>query len=290
MKNRIGILSLLLGACSQAMAIGIELSDMTEAEKEALSPREVMLANEASRKSITEQSNMKMTLTNARGDKRVRDVLMLIDDSNQLARKTYLEFSSPRDVKDVRILTLEKEEITEDDDRWLYLPALKRVRRISASNKSESFMGTDFSYEDFEIADGVVGSKNHEYTLLREETIEDALGVEKHCWVIEAIPVTEHQIRESENSKRIIWVDQEHFAAIQEHYFNKNGELFKIRTSSDVRPYPAEGGKTVWRPMRIEMTTQATGHKTTVLLNDFKVDEGIPENVFTRSYVANQQL
>lgn len=255
-----------------------------------LTPKEVMLANEASRKSITEQSNMKMTLTNAKGDTRVRDVLLLIDDSNHLARKTYLRFSSPRDVKDVRILTLEHENINDDDDRWLYLPALKKTRRISASNKSESFMGTDFSYEDFEIADGVVGSQNHSYKLLREEEIEDALGVKKKCWVIEAVPITEAQIRDSENSKRIIWVEQEHFAAIQEHYYNKNGVLFKKRTSSDVREYTGVGNKTVWRPMRIEMTTLATGHKTTVLLNDFKVDENIASNTFTRQYVENDTL
>ena len=124
-------------------------------------PREIMLANETSRKSITEQSNMQMTLTNTKGESRVREVLLLIDDSNNLARKTYLRFNTPRDVKDVRILTIEHENIDDDDDRWLYLPAMKKVRRISASNKGESFMGTDFSYEDFEIADGVVGSKNH---------------------------------------------------------------------------------------------------------------------------------
>lgn len=249
-------------------------------------PREIMLANETSRKSITEQSNMQMTLTNTKGESRVREVLLLIDDSNNLARKTYLRFNTPRDVKDVRILTIEHENIDDDDDRWLYLPAMKKVRRISASNKGESFMGTDFSYEDFEIADGVVGSKNHSYKLLREEEITDALGVKKRCWVIEATPVTAQQIRDSENSKRIIWVEQEHFAAVQEHYFNKSGVLFKIRTSSDVRPFVSEQKSiTVWRPMRIEMTTVATGHRTTVVLNDFKVDAPISPKVFTRQYV-----
>jgi hypothetical protein len=252
--------------------------------------KDVMLANEASRKSIFEQSNMQMVLTNAKGDSRVREVLLLIDDSNHLARKTYLRFKSPRDVKDVRILTLENESIQEDDDRWLYLPALKKIRRISASNKSESFMGTDFSFEDFEISDGVVGTQNHSYTLLREEEIEDALGVKKKCWVVEAVPVTAQQIRDSENSKRIIWVEQDHYAAIQEHYFNKNGTLFKKRTSSDVRELPAAGNKTVWRPMRVEMTTIATGHKTTVLLNDSKIDETIPANIFSRQYVESDIL
>jgi outer membrane lipoprotein-sorting protein len=266
------------------------LSSASSCVLATMSPTDVMLANEASRKSITEMSNMKMTLTNAKGDTRVRDVLLLIDDSNPLARKTYLHFETPRDVKDVRILTLESEVLDADDDRWLYLPAMKKVRRISASNKGESFMGTDFSYEDFEIADGIVGSQNHKYTLLREEEIEDALGVKKACWVIEAIPVTERQIKESENSKRIIWVDKQHYAAIQEHYFNKNGVLFKKRTSSDVRPYPASGDRTVWRPMRIEMKTVATGHKTTVLLNDFKVDEDISPKLFTRQYVETNKL
>ncbi|WP_051709855.1 outer membrane lipoprotein-sorting protein [Andreprevotia chitinilytica] len=256
----------------------------------SLTAQGVMLANEVSRKSITEQSSMQMTLTNANGDARVREVLMLIDDTNSLARKIYLKFNSPRDVKDVRILTLEHENANEDDDRWLFLPALKKVRRISASSKGESFMGTDFSYEDFEVKDGVVGSKNHTYKFLREETIPDALGVKKLCWVIEALPSTEQEIRDSENSKRIIWVEQQHFAAIQEHYFNKSGVLFKVRTSSDVRPYTTDKSKTVWRPMRIEMTTVESGHKTTLIMNDFKVDQTLPTKIFTRQYVETGEL
>jgi len=266
------------------------LDTLTEEDKNNLSAREVMLANELSRKSITEQSRMQMTLTNPRGDVRVRELQLRIDDSNPLARKTYLEFRSPRDVKDVRILTLEKEDVAADDDRWLYLPVMKKVRRISASNKGESFMGTDFSYEDFEVADGVVGSQNHQYTLLREETIEDALGVMKLCWVIEAVPTTQEQIRSSENSKRIIWIDQKHFAAVQEYYFDKNGEHFKKRTSSDVQRYSTKDGKVVWRPARLEMTTIATGHKTTVLLDEVQIDETIPKGLFTRDYVSSKQL
>ena len=246
---------------------------------------EVMLANEASRKGDTESSNMIMTLTNNKGQSRVRDVILRIDDTNKMARKTYIEFLSPRDIKGTRILTVEKETIDTDDDRWLYLPALKKVRRISASNKSDSFMGTDFSFEDFEIADGQVGVKNHTYKILREETIDDALGIKKKCWVIEAIPSTDVQISESENSRRIIWVDQKHFAAIQEHYFDKAGKLFKVRTSTNVLEYSSGDGETVWRPMRIEMKTLKTGHVTSVVLNDFKVNEYINPKIFTRRYV-----
>ncbi len=276
-----------------ALCAGLAWMMAAQAQQQQGKPmdaKEIMLANEASRKSIAEQSSMNMTLTDANGNTRVRDVLLMIDDSNILARKTYIRFNSPRDVKDVRILTLAHENTEEDDDRWLYLPALKKVRRIAASTKGESFMGTDFSYEDFEIADGVVGSKNHSYKLLKEETIPDALGVKKLCWVIEVLPTSEKQKRDSENSKRIVWVEQQHFAAIQEHYFNKSGALFKVRTSSDVRPFEANKKKIVWRPLRIEMTTLESGHKTTVMLNDFKVDLPVQASLFTRRYVETDAL
>jgi uncharacterized protein len=113
----------------------------------AITAEEIVLLNEKSRKSITEYADIFMTLTNESGQTRERALKLRIDDSNVLARKIYIEFASPKDVKGTKILTLDAEDPNADGDRWIYLPALQKVRRITASDIGESFVGTDFTYE-----------------------------------------------------------------------------------------------------------------------------------------------
>ncbi|MEW6994412.1 outer membrane lipoprotein-sorting protein [Colwelliaceae bacterium MEBiC 14330] len=262
--------------CSWAQSITEKIDDLTA--------KDIMLLNEKSRKSITEYTDLYMTLTNARGQERKRVMKMRIDDSNFIARKTYIEFISPKDVKGTRILTLEKEDINQEQDRWLYVPALRKTRRIANSDIGESFVGTDFTYEDMEINDGIVGTNNHSYKLIREEDREDALGVIKPCWVIEAIPVTEKRISDSSYSKRIIWIEKEYYTAIQEDYYNKDGEHFKTRTSSDVTKFITAAGKEIWRPNRIEMIDFEKEHKTLIVFDQI-IDKPIPSRVFTKRFL-----
>ncbi len=249
----------------------------------AITAEEIMLLNEKSRKSITEYTDLYMTLTNESGQTRERVLKLRIDDSHPTARKTYVEFVSPKDVKGTKILTLETENPLDDSDRWIYLPALQKIRRIAASDIGESFVGTDFTYEDMEIADGVVGVKNHKYTMLREEEIADSLGVVKKCWVIEAVPVTAKRIKESSYSKRMMWIEQQHYTDIEDRYFNKEGVHFKTRTSADVREFPAQS-HTVWRPNKIEMKNLLNQHKTLVTFDQL-IDKPIDPKVFTQAFL-----
>lgn len=245
---------------------------------------QIMLLNEDSRKGITETSDVHITMTDAQGRKRERLLKMRVDDSDKVARKSYLEFVEPKDVKGTRVLALEKSDPELDPDRWLYLPALRKVRRIAGADQTQSFVGTDFTYEDISITDGVVGVKHHKYSILREETIEDASGVDHKCWVIEAIPVTQKQIEQGLYSKRIIWIEQQHYTAIQEHYFNKSGVLFKTRVSADIRELPASGGRTEWRPNFTEMKNLETGHSTLVRFEQL-LDLPIDQKIFSRRFL-----
>ncbi|HDS1816313.1 hypothetical protein D3C81_751560 [compost metagenome] len=245
---------------------------------------QVMLLNEDSRKGLTESSDVFITMTDARGNVRERTLKLRIDDGNKAARKSYLEFVEPKDVKGTRVLALENADADEDADRWIYLPALRKVRRIAGADQTQSFVGTDFTYEDMSISDGVVGVKNHSYKILREETIKDNSGVDRHCWVVEAIPTSAKQIAQGLYGKRIIWVEQQYYTAIQEHYFNKNGEHFKVRTSSDIRPFPAAGGTTEWRPNLFSMKNLETGHSTNVRFEQV-LDQPIDAKIFTRRFM-----
>lgn len=270
--------------CKSVVSAGFMLVVFAVGEVQSYTGVEVMLLNETSRKSITELADVSMTLTNRRGQERKRLLKVRIDDSNIIARKTFVEFATPKDVKGTRILTLEKEDVDEDPDRWIYLPALRKTRRISGSDIGESFVGTDFTYEDMEVADGVVGVKNHKYRILREENVVDALGVEKPCWVVEAIPVTEKRIKESSYSKRIIWVEQDYFTAINIEYYDKDGLHFKTQTAADVHKYVGVGGKDIWRPNRVEMTNHEKEHKTLIIF-DSTIDQPILSKIFTRRFL-----
>ncbi|BBN55574.1 hypothetical protein TRE132_36990 [Pseudomonas chlororaphis subsp. aurantiaca] len=245
---------------------------------------QVMLLNEGSRKSLTETNDVFITMTDAQGNTRERTLKLRIDDGDKAARKSYLEFVAPKDVKGTRVLALEKSDAQEDPDRWIYLPALRKVRRIAGADQTQSFVGTDFTYEDMSISDGIVGVKNHSYKILREERLKDNSGVERHCWVVEAIPSSKKQIEQGLYGKRIIWVEQQYYTAIQEHYFNKSDQLFKIRTSSDIRPFPAAGGTTKWRPNLFSMKNLETGHSTHVRFEQV-LDQPIDAKIFTRRFM-----
>jgi hypothetical protein len=246
--------------------------------------KEIMLLNEESRKSVTETADVYITMTDAQGNIRKRKLKLLIDDGDKAARKSYVEFVEPQDVKGTRVLSLEKSNAEQDPDRWIYLPALRKVRRIAGADQTQSFVGTDFTYEDMSITDGVVGVQHHRYTILREETIKDNSGVDRRCWVIEAVPTTKKQIDQGLYGKRVIWVEQQHFTAVQEHYFNKGGQLFKIRTSSDITAFSAAGGSTEWRPNLFSMKNLITGHSTDVRFEQV-LDQPIDAKIFTRRFL-----
>ncbi|MGE7961962.1 outer membrane lipoprotein-sorting protein [Pseudomonas sp. NPDC089918] len=245
---------------------------------------QIMLLNEDSRKSLSETSDVFITMTDAQGNVRERTLKLRIDDGDKAARKSYLEFVEPKDVKGTRVLALEKSNAEEDPDRWIYLPALRKVRRIAGADQTQSFVGTDFTYEDMSITDGVVGVKHHSYKILREETIKDNSGVERKCWVVEATPTTKKQMEQGLYGKRIIWVEQQYYTAIQEQYFNKSGQLFKIRTSSDIREFPATAGTTEWRPNLFSMKNLETGHSTQVRFEQV-LDQPIDAKIFTRRFM-----
>ncbi|NRA84608.1 MAG: outer membrane lipoprotein-sorting protein, partial [Gammaproteobacteria bacterium] len=160
------------------------------AQEKQLSARQIMVKNERARKAeISEVAQITMTLINSHGNKRIRKATFILDDSNPVLRKSYMRFSSPKNIKGTSFVQLEHQ--TRENDRWLYLPALRKTRRISGSSKTDSFVGTDFSFEDFEILDGEIAGKKRIYTILREEIRNG-----EECWVIEALPATELESKE----------------------------------------------------------------------------------------------
>jgi uncharacterized protein len=151
------------------------------------------------------------------------------------------------------------------------------VRRLVASNKKDSFVGTDFSYGD------VIGHKVEEWNhkLLADETVDG-----KPCYVVESTAKIAETKDNNGYSKRISWVSKDSFVTMKAHFFDVAGEPVKIATFHDVRLVDPE--KKRWQPMRMEAVNLQTGHKTIIVFENFKVKQGIQDHYFTTRYMERE--
>jgi outer membrane lipoprotein-sorting protein len=187
-----------------------------------------------------------------------------------------VRFLSPPDVKGTVVLTIEHAE--KDDDIWIYLPALKKVRRLISSNKKDSFVGTDFSYGD------VIGHKveEWEHRLVKEEVIDN-----QPCYVIESLPKNEAVKSNSGYSKRVNWIRKDNYVTIKGEFWDQAGQPLKTATFTDVQHVDPARNK--WQPMRLEAENLQTGHKTVVEFQNFKVNQQIKDDFFTTRYMEREQ-
>ncbi len=235
-----------------------------------LTAREIMEKNDRQMNSRDEESRFTMKLINKQGKERKRTVRMYLKTDIKNNDKTLIRFLSPADVKGVGLLAIED---GDREDQWLYLPALKRIRRISSSEKSDSFMGSDFSYEDVEQND----LDNYAYQLLREEALDG-----QNCNVIRSIPVNEQTIKETAYSRTEVWIRQDNFVAARVDYFNHKGDHFKTMRSNNIRPID---GTDKWRAHLIDMRNESTGHHTELHYDSIQINRGLDDNLFTQRYL-----
>lgn len=166
----------------------------------------------------TETSTMEMVLVNAHGDRTTRKLRSQVTEVAGDGDRSRIEFEWPADVKGTRMLTWTHK--TGDDDQWLFLPAINRVKRISAGNKSGSFMGSEFAYED--LASQEVDKYKHKHVA------DEALSGRK-TWKLERVPTDAR----SGYSKQLMWIDHEYLQPLKIEYYDRKGELLKTATFSD---------------------------------------------------------
>lgn len=242
-------------------------------------PRQIMLNNEQARKAdISEVAELTMTLVNKSGSERVRKVEFVLDDTDPRLRRSYLRFMSPANVRGTAFVQLEHDD--RDNDRWLYLPALRKTRRISGSAKTDSFVGTDFSFEDFEILDGEVGGRNYKYTLLGEERFRG-----EKCWLIKAVPATAEARANTGYGERRMWVEQEHYHVLFTEYYDHELKLVKQMEASNLSLVPDGKGGEV-RPHKLVMKNLLTDHTTIIEFENFVLNKPLDKNMFSRDYLS----
>ena len=210
------------------------------------------------RKTPNDQSNTtKMILTNSKGKKRINIIKSKSMDSN---KKQIMWFLEPKDDKGVAFLKIENQ--GKDDEMRMWLPAFKKVRRISSKRKGDSFMGSDLSYEDMSSRK----IEEHKYLRLEDEIINDLL-----CYQLEVIP---NEKARSAYSKHLSWIDQATLMIIKEESYDKRGELKKTKEfyNSVLKGYSVME--------RVFVKDVQKNHSTEVTFEGLEVNLGIKETLF----------
>ncbi len=208
------------------------------------------------------EATLIMTLINSRGDKRVRVIKQYIRDFGKVEKKIMF-FVSPPDVKNTSFMNWSYDDPNKEDDQWIYLPALKKIKRISSDSKGDYFMGSDFTYDDL----GERKPSQDKHRILREEKFRG-----EDCYVIESIPKDPDYMY----SKTITWVVKGKWIGLKREFYDEDGQYLK---TLNVDKY--ENIKGYWIITKVTMDNVQKNHKTIMELKDIKIDTGIPARMFT---------
>lgn len=210
-----------------------------------------------------------MEMISKSGKKRVRrltNAAILTKDG--VTEKRLLRFRYPPDIRGTGFLVMEQ--IDADDNMWLYLPTLRKSRRKLASDKKDSFMGTQFSYGD------ITGPKVAEfnYELQGKQSLD---GVD--CYVIESVPATREIEKNYGYSRRTDYIRADIFTHQKAVFYDISGKLLKTLTCFD--PYEADQANNKWFIKKREMVNHQNGRKTVLTMNNIRVNLGLDENFFS---------
>jgi len=214
-----------------------------------------------------------MTIIDNKGRERVREiaaVTKLFD--NGATEKRLIRFLSPADVKGTGLLTFDYEK--KDDDMWLFMPALRKTRRIVSSEKSKNFMGSEFSYADMTPPT----LEDFAYKTLAEEEVEGVL-----CWRIEMIPKDDDVADENGFSKRIAFIAKKDFVIRKAIYYDLDGELHKELAVKEVKEVDSMNHK--YRPMRMIMVNKQNGRKSILIVDEIQFNPNVKDEYFTTRYL-----
>ena len=185
-------------------------------------------------------------------------------------KRTVLFYDSPRNIKGTAFLTIDYPSDGQDDDQWIYLPAMRKVRRVSAADRGDYFLGTDFTYEDIK-KETKVELKDYSRKTLREEMLDG-----HRCYVVESIPVDDATAKELGHSRMLSWVDADIWIVRKAEFWDTRGNPLKTTLIKEI-----EKVQNIWTPHRMEVENHKTGHKTIFSFSDIDYDSPVPEHVFT---------
>jgi outer membrane lipoprotein-sorting protein len=215
-----------------------------------------------------------MLMVDRRGKERSRETLSYRKYYGEEIR-TVLFYKAPSNVRGTGFLIWDYPESDKEDDQWLYLPALRKVRRIPASDRGDYFLGTDFTYEDIKL-DGKLSETDYEFDLLGSADLGGT-----PTWRLEARPKTDAIAEELGYSRNEFWVDKQTFIVLKAVFWDTRGEMLKMLEVSDIREIDG-----ILTRHRLEMRNYKTGHRSIFLFSDVDYETPVKDSVYTRQALA----
>ncbi|MCB1864804.1 MAG: outer membrane lipoprotein-sorting protein [Chromatiales bacterium] len=211
-------------------------------------------------------AEMVMTLHNRHGEESVRAMYTRVLEGATAGDgdKSLISFDEPADVKGTSLLTYTHKQ--GPDDQWLYLPALKRVKRIASSNKSGPFMGSEFAYEDLNSQE----IEKYSHRFLRDDVLDG-----RPVFVVERDPVDEN----SGYTREVVFIDKEHYRPAKVDYYDRKNAHLKTLIFSEYQQYLGQ----YWRAGVMDMSNHQTGKRTILRWNDYRFGHGFNENDFSQN-------
>lgn len=257
-----------LALLAQTTAWGGSLDNATNPEEKGLQIAIAADQRDSGWSDWTAQA--RMILRNRQGQTSTRELRLQALEREADGDKRLIVFNEPHDVKGTAFLVFTKKQ--GNDDQWLYLPALKRVKRIASKNQSGPFVGSEFAYEDLSSQE----VEKYTYKYLREENLDG-----QSCYVIERYPVDE----DSGYTRQVVWLDQQEYRVLKTEYYDRKGELLKTLVAEGYRAY----GDNYWRANRFVMVNHQTGKRTDLVWEDYAFTRGLSERQFDQSSLRNSR-
>ena len=238
-----------------------------------LSARDIMQAVFETMQLSGTESVSTMTIIDDQGRERVREIAQATKFyKGSKVEKKIIRFLSPADVKGTGLLIFDYEE--KEDNIWLYMPALRKTRRIVSSERAKSFMGSEFSYADMSPSN----LDDFTYSITGEEKLDNI-----NCWKIEMVPLNEDLIYDNGFSKKIAWIEKDNFIVKKAHYYDPDGELEKELEVLEVKKLDKKNNK--YRPVHMIIHNVQNGRKSVIKTKKVVFNSDVKDEYFTTRYL-----
>ncbi|AUP78471.1 outer membrane lipoprotein-sorting protein [Flavivirga eckloniae] len=244
---------------AQSLPSGKNIADNTYARNEGISLNRTLT----------------MELKDKRGKTRIRKTTSLrkyFGDEKRLA----IFYLTPKSVMGTAFLTYDYPDASVDDDQWLYMPALRKTRRISASNRGDYFLGTDLTYEDIKL-ETRISKDDYNYKTIGLETVDG-----KTCYVLDGTPKNNTIAKELGYSKVKLWVDTNIWMLRKAESWDVAGNHLKTTLISDIKKVQG-----IWTYHKIEVKNHKTNHETIFRISDVDYKTELNDDVFTKETLVN---
>jgi len=264
-----------------AAAFALSLFASLSPASAAPSARDIMEKVTTTRKLDGSEAVVKMTIVGDKGQAREREITMAtkLYDGGKTEKRIY-RFLSPADVQGTSILVFDYE--NKADDVWIYLPAMRKTRRIVSSQNSQSFMGSEFTYGDLNIP----ALDDFTYAITKEEACGPGSGngnATDACWVIDVLPKSKETAESDGYSKKTFWVSKEKMAVVRGLFYDKDGKLLKELVAGDIKLLDPKNKR--YRATHLEMTNKQNGRKAIFDTKKVTFAPNTKDDYFTTAYL-----